>query len=169
MMRALGSGIEIFLHPGEWYFGDRHTRIRTLLGSCVAITLWHPREKIGGMCHYMLPGRDDPRAALNARYGCDALQLMLLEVRRHGGNASEYEVKLFGGGNMFGLSPDEKGVACRNIIAARTLMQRYGLPVVAESLGGCRYRQLIFNLADGDVWVRMGPGHLTAADTSGVA
>jgi len=37
--------LEIFLHQGEVYFGDRDTRIRTVLGSCVAITMWHPELK----------------------------------------------------------------------------------------------------------------------------
>jgi Chemotaxis protein; stimulates methylation of MCP proteins len=49
--------MEIFLQPGDWYFGDRDTRIRTLLGSCIAITIWHPRLLVGGMCHFLLPGR----------------------------------------------------------------------------------------------------------------
>ncbi|MGI9213007.1 MAG: chemotaxis protein CheD, partial [Methylococcaceae bacterium] len=49
--------IEIFLQPGEYYFSDRDTRIRTVLGSCVAITFWHPGILVGGMCHFMLPTR----------------------------------------------------------------------------------------------------------------
>ena len=28
--------IDVFLGPGDFYFGDEQTRIRTLLGSCVA-------------------------------------------------------------------------------------------------------------------------------------
>ena len=46
---------DVFLLPGEFHFGDQDDRIITLLGSCVAITLWHPEKRIGGMCHYMLP------------------------------------------------------------------------------------------------------------------
>jgi len=49
--------LEIFLGPGDLFFGDRDTRIRTLLGSCVAVTLWHPRAKLGGMCHFVVPTR----------------------------------------------------------------------------------------------------------------
>jgi hypothetical protein len=64
--------IDIFLQPGEFYFGDHETRIRTLLGSCVAITMWHPRLRIGGMCHYLLPmhrGRSG-KTELDGRGGC---------------------------------------------------------------------------------------------------
>ena len=41
--------IEIFLQPGDFYFGGADTRIRTILGSCVSITMWHPTRLIGGM------------------------------------------------------------------------------------------------------------------------
>ncbi len=49
--------IEIFLQPGEWYFGNRKVSIRTLLGSCVAMVFWHrhPKLLMGGMCHFTLP------------------------------------------------------------------------------------------------------------------
>ena len=53
-MRKPKGVIEVFLQPGELYFGDRYTRLRTLLGSCVSIVLWHREALLGGMCHYML-------------------------------------------------------------------------------------------------------------------
>ncbi|MBL4609123.1 chemotaxis protein CheD [Halopseudomonas sp.] len=156
MMTALGSGIDIFLHPGEWYFGDEHTRIRTLLGSCVAVTLWHPGYKVGGMCHFMLPGKHHPRTELNARYGTDALALLVREMHRHGGRPGDYEAKLFGGSSMFGLGPAANSVADRNICMAEDLVRIHGLKVVARSLGGSVYRQLVFDLGQGDVWMRLG-------------
>jgi chemotaxis protein CheD len=53
--------IEIFLQPGDLYFGDRDNRIRTVLGSCVSLTFWNPNLLVGGMCHYMLPSRSQER------------------------------------------------------------------------------------------------------------
>ncbi|MDO8775427.1 MAG: chemotaxis protein CheD, partial [Burkholderiaceae bacterium] len=73
--------VDIFLQPGEVYFGGRDTRIRTLLGSCVAITMWHPGMLAGGMCHYMLPGAPTGRrGALDGRYADEAMELMLCEI-----------------------------------------------------------------------------------------
>jgi hypothetical protein len=34
--------IDIFLMPGDVFVGDEQYRVRTLLGSCVSVTLWHP-------------------------------------------------------------------------------------------------------------------------------
>lgn len=171
MTTELGSGIDIFLHPGEWYFGDRHTRIQTTLGSCIAVTVWHPSLKLGGMCHYMLPGRVDDGEDLNARFGDDALQLLVSEIRQHDTRAGDYEAKLFGGASMFDVGPNGSSVARRNAEAAEHLMVRHGLHVVARSLGGVGYRQLFFNIADGDVWLRQGDGRtapVCPARTGGV-
>ncbi len=171
MTTALASGIDIFLHPGEWYFGDRDTRILTTLGSCVAVTLWHPELKIGGMCHYMLPGAGPPEA-LNARYGEDALQLLVAEVQRLNSLPEDYEAKLFGGASMFEVGPGGSSVARQNIKAAEALTRQYGLNVIARSLGGSGYRQLVFNISSGDVWMRQGESRATSlawSDRGGVA
>lgn len=45
-MRRATDVIDIFLQPGEHYVGDADCTIRTLLGSCVSITLWHPAKLI---------------------------------------------------------------------------------------------------------------------------
>ena len=54
-MRMPDGVVEIFLQPGEWYFGDRHTRIRTVLGSCVSAVFWHPDRLDPAHRHHCLP------------------------------------------------------------------------------------------------------------------
>jgi hypothetical protein len=95
--------MEIFLQPGDWYFGDKDTRIRTLLGSCIAITIWHPRLRVGGMCHFLLPGRGvcTPSVGLDGRYGDEAIAALMQELWRQRTHPGEYVCKIFGGGNMF--------------------------------------------------------------------
>jgi len=158
MTRELGSGVDIFLNPGDWFFGDRQNRIHTTLGSCIAVTLWHPNLRLGGMCHFMLPARQEVGGELNARYGDDAMDLLIGEIRRLGTRPEDYESKLFGGASLFDLGPQGNSVARRNIEAAEALMVRFGFAVAARSLGGSGYRQLLFNIAKGDVWVRQGSG-----------
>ena len=95
-MHKPAHAIEIFLQPGEVYFGERDTRIRTLLGSCVAITVWHPGLLVGGMCHYMLPKHPGKkRDTLDGRYADEAMELMLRDIRNAGTCPNEYQVKLF--------------------------------------------------------------------------
>ena len=46
-MVRLPDLIDIFLQPGEYFVGDADYQIRTMLGSCVSMTLWHPGKRIG--------------------------------------------------------------------------------------------------------------------------
>lgn len=156
-MDLSAAAIDIFLQPGEIFFGDKDTRIRTILGSCVAVTLWHPRRRVGGMCHYMLPARRRGKKFdhLDGRYADEALLLLLKEILRAGTNPYEYEVKLFGGGNMFAPHAQKQmNVADRNIEAGHALLLRHGFKVLVEHLGGRGHRQIIFEVGSGDVWVR---------------
>lgn len=166
---------EIFLQPGDFYFGDANTRIRTLLGSCVSITMWHPTRLIGGMCHYMLPysnkNKVSPRQyKLDGRYAEEAVLMFFQEAVRHDTDPKRYVVKVFGAGSMF---PDQKSkrnnvssqsgtvenklcmdVPCKNIEVIRSLSRHYGFHIAAENLGGDGHRQILFDIWSGDVWVR---------------
>ncbi|MBX3350209.1 MAG: hypothetical protein KF747_15910 [Nitrospira sp.] len=151
--------LEVFLQPGEFYFGQANTRIKTILGSCVAITMWHPVLRIGGMCHYLLPSRDKDVATqlLDGRYGIEALQLFVREMARRATAVREYEVKIFGGGNMF-PSLDKKGpaleIGARNIELAREAIEKLGVTPAAQHVGDVGHRHVIFDVWSGDVWVK---------------
>ena len=156
-MKTPAGIVEIFLKPGEYYFGDSDTRIRTLLGSCVAITLWHPERRIGGMCHYMLPGRPrDAKLPFDGKYADEALQLLIAEIIRAGTELQEYEVKMFGGGNMF-PNPERcrnDHVGRKNAQAGRRLMAQHGISSKGGDLEGTGHRNIVFDMWSGEVWVK---------------
>lgn len=163
---------EVTLQPGETLFSREPMVMRTQLGSCVSLTLWHPRHHWGGMCHFMLPSRrhrDRPLSqrqmtrqrsdSLNGKYADEALAILLQGVAKTGSAPGEYVVKLFGGGNMFPQlggrhAPD---IASQNVAAAWALVRAQGLDVSAHDLGGTGHRALIFELNTGHVWVRHSP------------
>jgi chemotaxis protein CheD len=152
--------IDVFLLPGEHFVGDARHRIRTLLGSCVSITLWHPLARFGAMSHFLLTADGKPGAGrLNGRYCEGALELMLGELEQAGINPAECQAKIFGGGMMFpGIErSDNGGIGRRNGETAERLLQMHQIPVVSESLFGIGHRHIIFNVGTGDVWVRQGP------------
>lgn len=156
-MRKPPHVIEIYLQPGEYYFGDRETRIRTVLGSCVSISMWHPRLLIGGMCHYMLPERGGVSpATLDGKYADEAFRLLMLEAARHAAPLDEYEVKLFGGGNMFPSNRrcNSEHIGRKNADFGQRLVNRHGLAWKASDLGGIGHRTVIFDIWSGHVWVR---------------
>lgn len=162
--------IDIFLQPGDFYFGERNTRIRTLLGSCISIVMWHPKHLIGGMCHYMLSSHGGKGVArLDGRYGDQAVLMFFKEAIRHGTNPNDYIVKIFGGGNMFAKTHvhapckdrpcDDviatcRNVACRNIVKGTSFLENFGFEIASKDLGGERSRNIMFDVWSGDVWVR---------------
>lgn len=152
-MRRPDGVIEVFLRPGELYFGDRHTRLRTVLGSCVALVFWHPRKLLGGMCHYVLPSRNRPASCpLDGRYGDEAFGLMLQEIRAVHTLPAEYRVRMFGGGNMFpGMAGNPAPIGPQNVAAARALMRRHSLNCIGAHVEGIGHRHLLFDVWSGRV------------------
>jgi len=156
-MRDATDIIEIFVQPGEYYVGDADCRIRTLLGSCVSITLWHPVKRIGAMSHFLLATRGGRQfVELDGRYGEEALLLMLRDLARARVAPAECQAKIFGGGDMFPRQnrADALNIGQKNGEAARRLLRSHGIPIVSESLFGVGHRQIIFDVASGDVWAR---------------
>lgn len=147
---------EIFLEQGQWWFGSGR-RIRTILGSCVALTFWHPVYRSGGMCHILLAGRQRPAdAPLDARYADEALALLLSSIAKAGHDPRQYQVRMYGGGRMFGdaQSLEAQGMQAlpaQNIDAARTLLRQHRLRLIAEDVGGLGHRLVIFSLDSGEV------------------
>lgn len=174
-MKKPAHVIEVFLQPGDFYFGDRDTRIRTILGSCVSIAVWHPKLLIGGMCHYILPARKRTKdQELDGRYADEAMEMFMREIRASRTKPAEYQVKLFGGGNMFPtskkpcvdptrtlcssqISHDCNNVSCRNQLTAQMLVKQHGFTVKSACLGGTGSRQLFFDIWTGHVWSRHNP------------
>jgi chemotaxis protein CheD len=149
--------IEIFLQPGEYYVGGAECRVRTVLGSCVSVTLWHAKRQVGAMSHFLLADRGAGAGdELDARYAEEAITLMLSELARAKVSARQCQAKIFGGGDMFPQHARKGSVSVghRNGEAARELMRSHRIAVVAESLYGEGHRQIIFDIGTGHVWSR---------------
>lgn len=156
-MRKPEGVVEIFLQPGEIYFGDRYTRLRTILGSCVSLVFWHPQELVGGMCHFMLPSRGCRGGSRpDGRYADEAMQLMLAEIKASGLNPAAFRLRIFGGGNMFPeLTRRHAGhIGQKNVEAALALLENHCLTCVASHVEGYGHRHLLFDVWSGHVHLR---------------
>jgi chemotaxis protein CheD len=154
-----GPVVDVNLAPGDFYFGRRDVRIQTLLGSCVAITMWHPRKHVGGMCHYLLPARSTSKRLSRGYYADDAIALFLEAIGEHGTRPEDYDVKLFGGGNMLpamGRDGGRDNVSSRNVESGLRLLREHGFRIKTSDVGGARSRKIYLELWNGDVWVQHG-------------
>jgi len=153
-MSAQREVTEVFLRPGEYFVGDAGNRVRTVLGSCVSITIWHPLLRTGAMSHFLLPTRGHvTTTSPDGRYADEVLWLMLQELTIRDVPRTQCEAKIFGGGNMFPLhaTRGRMNVGKNNGRAARELLIACGIPIVSESLFGEGHREIIFDISTGGV------------------
>jgi chemotaxis protein CheD len=156
----VAPGQDVFLMPGQLYFGAKAHKVRTLLGSCVAVTLWHPKSRLGGMCHYLLPARKRTTGMpLDGRYGDEALQLLVECIKRAGAKPSEFETYFYGGADTL---PDHLkstlNVGERNIDKGWALIDQHGL--MGVDVGENVPRHVMLDLRSGSVDMRRGGAHL---------
>jgi chemotaxis protein CheD len=105
----------------------------------------------------MLPTRNaEDIPNLDGRYGDEALLLLIREAVVQGTNPKDYQIKIFGGADMF---PEvKKGhlmkIGIRNIDRVMTLLKAFHLPVAAQHVGGQGHRSVIFDVWSGHVWMK---------------
>jgi len=91
--------------PGELYVTKVDEMITTVLGSCISACIRDPYANVGGMNHFMLPVSKANNASGDKfgsamRYGNFAMEHLINEILKNGGQRKNLEVKLFGGGRV---------------------------------------------------------------------
>ena len=126
----------------------------TVLGSCIAACLYDPVEGIGGMNHFMLPEGADPDNPTSARYGVNAMELLISEVMKLGGQRRRFQAKIFGGGHVLKIRESLDGVPQRNIDFVRGFLETEQIPVIKEDVGGYQPRRVLFHTNTGKVFLK---------------
>lgn len=127
------------------------------LGSCVAIMLYDPAARAGGMAHVLLPSRSLARDQDNpAKFPETAVPLLVHRLAQLGSDPRRLVAKLAGGASMFGqlMTPGTIQMGERNIVAARNALRTAAIPLVGEAVGGEQGRSVRFRLSDGRVEIR---------------
>lgn len=126
------------------------------LGSCIAIALYDPEAGIGGLAHAMLPDGDEAENSDRkpGKYADTAIRALLRRMVEQGASYTAVEAKLAGGSDMFEFESFGDGVGQRNIVAAREELDKLGVPIVAEDVGGDRGRTVEFTPESGTLLVK---------------
>ncbi len=141
--------------------GDPEDLIVTYaLGSCIAVVLYDPVAKVGGMLHYMLPDSalDANKAQQNPFMFADTgIPRLIAAVRSQGGLPARWVVRLAGGAQVL----DSHGtfqIGKRNYLAARRILWKAGVLIAAEAVGGEVSRTTRLEIATGRMWIKEGGG-----------
>ena len=153
-MQTLNDLQDVYLRPGEIFFGKgKQIVVRTLLGSCVAITLWHPKKHFGGMCHVTMPTRQFTGSFqhLDTNYADEAMTYFMHKLTVFKLKPREFVVGLYGGGKMFDVKERDGGVGGGNVKAVREQLMNNSFHIFQESTAGENYRKIWLSLEDGNV------------------
>ncbi len=132
----------------------RESLITYGLGSCVAVMLYDPIRRVGGMLHYLLPVADDKGLKANPmRYGDSGIIGLYRSVIRAGGEHCRLIVKAVGGSTI--NQPDnEKSIGRQNCVIYYEMLKELRLNSGLNDLGGFCSRTAILKIEDGQVLVR---------------
>jgi len=143
---------KFYLFPGM-IFADRKPHVvDTVLGSCVAVVLWDPVLRFGGINHFMLP-RLNGNGVGSYKYGDMAFQGLLNTMLKAGSKKLDLKAKVFGGS----ISAGARGIfqiGQRNLEFAFEGLKTEGIPIISHSVGGKRSRKIVFYSETGDVLVK---------------
>ena len=128
------------------------------LGSCVAVCMYDPGARVGGVLHALLPnapagGASDQNPYKFVDSGIAQLVTSVLEL---GAKRSRLRIALCGGAEVLkspGFS-DSFRVGKRNSSSAESTLKQIGLGVSRRAIGGCAGRTMRLSMSDGQVTVR---------------
>lgn len=131
------------------------------LGSCVAVCLYDPVARVGGMVHALLPTSPHSSAEGDpipdhgqARFVDRGVPLLIEMLAERGADTSRLVANICGGADMLAPPPGALGIGKRNVLAAEAALRSAGLQVRARATGGNAGRTVRFYIADGRVTVR---------------
>jgi len=122
------------------------------LGSCVGIAFYDRVKKIAGLAHIMLPSSLDIKNNSNkSKFADTAIDVLLQEMISLGANKKSIVCKLAGGAQMFSFhnKSDILRIGERNVQASKKKIEDYGIPLIAEDVGGNFGRTIELNSEDG--------------------
>ena len=138
------SGIDssekrINLIQGEYKVSaDPKVVFSTLLGSCVGACIRDPIAAVGGMNHFLLPGKDSQEGM---QYGAFAMEVLINALLKAGARRERIEAKLFGGARMLQGLTD---IGEQNAEFAKRFLSDEGITYLGGSLGGDEARRVMF-------------------------
>ncbi|MDY6911140.1 MAG: chemotaxis protein CheD [Chloroflexota bacterium] len=127
------------------------------VGSCIALCIYDPQVKVGGIAHIVLPNSNGkPKDAKGAtKYADIAVPHLLNMIRESGALRSRLQIKLAGGSQMFvGGSASSFNTGENNYESVKQVLADEALKISAADVGGNKGRTIRLSVATGRVTVK---------------
>jgi chemotaxis protein CheD len=146
---------KITIGIGELHAESEPAVITTVLGSCVSVCLFDPLKRIGGMNHILLPGNADLKLFnVSARYGVNAMELLINKMLTKGADRARLRAKVFGGGRMLTDTPQVYSPGKENARFVFDFLDTEGIQVDSFNVGGAYGRKIHFYTHSGEVLMK---------------
>jgi len=130
--------------PGEIYVTKNHELISTLLGSCIAVCMRDKINNVGGMNHFKLPtAHDNSKSTNDANYGLYAMELLINEIMKNGGQRANLECHVFGGGRV--VSSIQSDIGNKNIMFIKQFLKEEHIRIIQQKTGGTCALQVYYH------------------------
>ena len=124
------------------------------LGSCVAVILYDPSTKVGGIVHVLLPRAPGNRDQ-KEKYADTGTKKLIDEMIIHGVSIARLFARLVGGAEMFtAVNLAISNIGRDNIFEARKALHTNGIKIMGEETAGKKGRSVYFDLETGRVLVQ---------------
>ncbi len=123
------------------------------LGSCIALVLYDPVEKIAGMAHIMLPDSSMRSKSCNntkpGKYADNAVDALINELDSKGASRKRIKAKVAGGSKMFSFEISALlSIGEQNVKKVLDLLDSHSIPLEGCDTGGSRGRSVRFNILE---------------------
>jgi chemotaxis protein CheD len=143
-----------YIAPGQIFVSAAPAAITTILGSCIAVCLWEPRRRIGGMNHFMLPQYASAGVA-SPRFGNVAMEQLVEQMRLAGARLPLLQARVIGGSCMFEQMQSSNHLGHKNAELAMEFLRRRAIEIVEVAVGGTRGRRLTFHTDEGTTCLKL--------------
>ena len=117
------------------------------LGSCIALAVWDPRARVGGLAHFMLPS-GPANSSSPVKFIDTGLDTFLRALEAQGAVLNRSTLKAAGAAAMLTVGGG-LAIGKRNEEMMQTSLTERGLNLTASSLGGNVGRTVQLEVADG--------------------
>ncbi len=151
--REIDTGLKkVTIRTGELHASSKPVFIYTLLGSCVSVCLHDHGKGIGGMNHILVPGRADLENFNEpARYGINAMEILINKMLKLGARRDHLKAKVFGGGHVIKAIDKKYSSGEKNTEFVFNFLKTERIPILGYNVGGNCPRTVLFNTLSGSV------------------
>jgi chemotaxis protein CheD len=132
------------------------------LGSCIAVAVYDPVAKVGGLLHFMLPDSTldaDKAKDAPAMFADTGIPLLFKSCYRLGADKKRMVVKVAGGASILDESNFFR-IGQKNIMAMRKLFWNNNVLIDAEDTGKNFNRTVRLELSTGKVSIKRAGGQM---------